>query len=89
MHFLLKIRVSVSCACDNNTDGGRRQNIEEECKLMAYGRNCGLGKCHPLSNIHPSCPAHCANSPTALPLHTSIFLFKAEAVPTAYLLKWY
>lgn len=56
---------------------------------MAYGRNCGLSKCHSLSSIHPSCPAHCANSPTALPSHTSIFLFKAEAVPTAYLLKWY
>lgn len=70
----------------SNTSCGRSQNMEREYKLMAYGRKCGLGKCHPLPNIHPSCRAYCANQPTALPLHASVLLFKAEAEPTAYLL---
>ena len=39
---------------------------------------------HCQTSTHPA-GAHCANQPTALPLQTYVLLFKAKAVPAAYL----
>lgn len=92
MNFLLKIKVSISCTCDKQHGlwYTTSQNMEVEYKLMAYGRKCGLGKCHPLSQTSTH-PALHTVLPHTLPLCTSVRFFKAEAVSVsaAYLLKWY